>query len=70
MTEGVTNRDGRHLLMTPTQSVQDSSHMIRMVDNLELLLDQLGNPARSPYLGSPAKCAWTLQKKLQKLLFL
>ena len=44
--------------------------MVRVVDNLELLLDELGNPARSPYLGSPIKCARTLQKKLQKLLFL
>jgi hypothetical protein len=58
------------LLVTPPQRVQDSSHMVRMVDNLELLLNQLGNQARSPDPGSPAKGARTLQKKLKKLLLL
>jgi hypothetical protein len=50
--------------------MQDTPDMVRMVDDLELLLNQLGNPARGPYLRSPAKGEGTLYKKLQELILL
>jgi hypothetical protein len=43
------------LLVAPPQCMHDSPHMIRMVGNMELFLDQLRYPARGPHFRSPAK---------------